>query len=608
MNPTTPDELPPVVVLRRKPRVAEVIGHLSPFERLLAGLLLLAFIISGTAALYRVSHSLLVEVPRDGGTFTEGIVGTPRFVNPLLANTDADQDLTALVYAGLMTRNPDGTLVPELADHYTVSDDGTTYTFTLRDGLTFQDGVPLTADDVVFTVTEAATEAIRSPLFANWDGVTVKATDAHTVTFTLPQPYAPFIENTTLGILPKHIWNGLSADKFSFSQFNVTPVGAGPYRVVSVVRDRSGIPTSYELAAFDQYALGTPHISHVSFHLYRNSDEALAAYTAGTIDAVHGIAPASIDAALKSPVGLPHTAILRAPQLRIFAVFFNQNKQPVFLHDEVRRALDEATPRMDIVGTILHGYGTALDTPLPPYLYTAAATEDADTGTESGTAGTSTASSTPQLDHIARAQQILEHAGWARDATSGVYMLKQKKGDPLTLSFTLSTVNTPELNDAAQRIVAAWRDMGAQVDLKVYDPSDLAQSIIRPRRYEALLFGEVIGHEADMYAFWHSSQRNDPGLNVAEFADIEADAALEKARTELDPTKRKELFGTFVARVADQHAAVFLYAPDFVYLVHDRVQNVSLHPIADPSDRFDGIQNWYIETDSVWPFVQQFID
>ena len=169
---------------------------MSPLEKVVGFLLLTTAIVSGTLLASSARDKTLIDMPRNGGIYTEGIVGTPRFANPLLAVSGPDRDLTAVVYAGLMKRNATNELVPELAQEYSVSTDGTVYTFTLKDGLTFHDGTPLTADDVVYTIKQAANPAVRSPLYANWEGVKVEAKDARTVSFTLPEPYAPFIENT----------------------------------------------------------------------------------------------------------------------------------------------------------------------------------------------------------------------------------------------------------------------------------------------------------------------------------------------------------------------------------------------------------------------------
>lgn len=565
---------------------------------MVAFVLVLVLFSTGATFYYHKNMRAVIEIPRSGGTHTEGVIGTPRFINPLLAVSRADQDIAAVVYAGLLTRDATGQLIPELAASYNISEDGTVYTFTLKDGLTFHDGTPLTAADVEFTIRRAASPGIHSPLFADWEGVGVDVRDERTIVFTLPEPYQPFLNNATIGILPKHLWADLSDDEFSFSQFNVEPIGAGPYKLRDTVVDASGIPNSYHLSAFEGYSLGTPHIDHLVFSLHRDNTELLQAFAEKQVDAIHAVSTTNLTQLLAQEDRHPLISLLRTPQLRVFGVFLNQNKQPVLLRDEVREALSIATPKHTIVGEVLGGYGNILKNPIPPGTLI---------GTSSARDAATEPTDLPSSNTINEAQTLLEVAGWERASGSDIYVY-ETDDQTLELSFSLATIDSPELVQAAELIADAWGAIGAQVDLKVYDATDLTQSIIRPRRYDALLFGLDIGHELDLYAFWHSSQRNDPGLNVAQFADIEADATLEQLRTERDATKRQQLLSTFVERVHDEQASIFIYSPDFTYVVQNNIHNVTLHPIADASERFDTIHTWYLETDHVWPIIDEWFE
>lgn len=560
-----------------------------PAEWVLATLLGLVALTMGTTLLYRANSATLVSIPKDGGVHVEGILGSPRFINPLLAVSDADNDLTTLVYAGLLTLAPDGSLVPELAESYTISDDGRTYHFVLKDDLTFQDGTPLTTADVAFTVERAKDVLLKSPKFLNWDGVDVVVHNEKEIDFVLPEPYAPFIENTTLGILPMHIWGQLATDEFPFSEFNNTAVGSGPYQIENVVRDAGGIPTRYELRSFDRYALGAPHLSKLVFNLYRNNEELIAAYDKGAVDAMHSIPHEQ----LENLAGANDTKLYRAPYLRVFALFLNHNRQPLFLRDEVATALAMAVPKQAIVSKVLGGYGTILNGPFPPGMLPA----DTDTPHENTVDGSEST--------LAEAQALLESAGWER-GEDGVYVRTTEK-ETLRLALALVTANTPELVGATETVAESWRKLGVDVDLKVFDPSDLTQSVIRPRRYDALLFGIVVGREMDMYAFWHSSQRNDPGLNIAQYADIEADSLLTNARAATSSAERTELYARFDTLVRKAHTAVFLYSPDFLYVTRDAIQGIQFRNVTTPADRFAGVHEWYKDTDHVWPFIEDLL-
>jgi peptide/nickel transport system substrate-binding protein len=532
--------------------------------------------ISSIALLYILNASLLVASPAHGGSLVEGLLGSPRFINPVLALSDADRDLTALAYSGLLRATPEGEYVPDLASDYTVSDDGRTYTFTLRDGMTFHTGLPVTADDVVFTVAKIQDPALKSPLRANWDGVVAEAPDARTVRFTLKAPYAPFIKNLTLGILPHALWSGVSSEEFSFSELNASPVGSGPYRVENITRTASGIPSSYQLKPFAGYSLGQPYLS-LTLRFYQSEDALVQALQGGQVDAASGISPEKL-------VGLDDVNIATTPLNRVFAVFFNQNQSELLRQKAVRSALNVAIDRADLIQKVLGGYGTALTGPVPPSVLAAEAS-----------------SSTPQGLEAARA--ILAKDGWVMN-DAGVLTKTTGKGSSAatqTLSFDLATANVPELRAAAQYLHDAWGRLGVQVNVKIFEAGDLSQNVIRPRHYDALLFGEVIGRELDLFAFWHSSQRNDPGLNVAGYANSAADRVLESLRQTSAPAERASLYKEFTDELAQDVPAVFLYAPDFVYSIPKDIQGLDLGLVESPSDRFLSVTQWHREVDYVWP-------
>lgn len=537
-------------------------------------------VVSSTGLLYLLKSDFMVMVPARGGSLSEGILGSPRFINPVLAISDADRDLTALVYSGLLRATPEGGYVPDLAESYSISEDGKIYTFVLRDHLTFHDGTPVTADDVVYTVNRAQDPALKSPLRANWDGVQVEAADPKTVRFTLKSAYAPFIENLTLGILPKVRWGTISNEEFAFSELNAEPVGSGPYSIATVDHTSSGIPSTYVLHSYNNYALGEPYLRTVTLHFYQSESALTAALSRGEIDSASGLSPANLS-------GIPKANILTSPLNRVFGVFFNQNQSVVLRDKAVRTALNDAINRNELVTQVLGGYGTPLTGPVPPTILG-----------DAYAAGTSTGA---QLAQAAREQLISK--GWTprEDGVLQKTTGTGKNASTVTLEFDLATANVPELRAAAEYLRATWGQMGALVDVKIFEQGDLSQNIIRPRKYDALLFGEVVGRELDLFAFWHSSQRNDPGLNIAGYANSTADKALAELRQTANPAKRSELLNTFTEEMSKDVPAVFLYAPDFVYSIPNDIAGVDLGFIETPDDRFLSLPQWHKETDEVWP-------
>jgi peptide/nickel transport system substrate-binding protein len=542
---------------------------------------------SSLALLFMLNSALLVAVPAHGGSLSEGIIGAPRFINPVLAISDADRDLSSLVYSGLLKATPDGTYIPDLAQSYTISPDGKTYTFVLKKNATFQDGAPVTADDVVFTIAETQDPAIKSPARANWDGVTVTEVDAETVQFTLKSPYAPFIANLDLGILPKHLWQNVTAEEFPFSELNTSPIGSGPFMIAGTSHTSAGIPSSYTLAPFSKYVLGEPYLDGITFHFYQSEDDLVAGLKDGEIEAASGISPASLSV-------LQGLTIDRSPLNRVFGVFFNQNQSTVLRDATVRDALNNSIDRSALVAQVLGGYGTPLTGPIPPSI-------------APGVADQPTAS-TSQAELIAAARAELLKAGWSPGADGYLQKVSGtgKNKQTTELSFSLATGNVPELRAAAEYLRQTWGQVGVKVNVQIYDQGDLSQNVIRPRSYDALLFGEEVGRELDLFAFWHSSQRNDPGLNIALYANATADSILEQLRATNDPTQRNVLYQEFLTQINKDVPAVFLYSPDFVYIVPKDLQGVDLGFIETPSDRFLSVTGWHRETDYVWPiFVQK---
>ncbi len=532
--------------------------------------------VSALIMLKKASDAFSIEIPVQGGMIREGVIGYPRYVNPLLPITDSGKDLSELVFSGLMRLGSDGKLDYDLAESYTLSDDGLTYTFTLKDNIYFHDNTPVTAYDVEYTVNKIKDPIIKSPKAANWDGVDVKAVDPKTVVFTLKKAYAPFIENLTLGILPKHIWKDIDSDGFLFSEFNFEPVGSGPYKIKEIVRNSSGLPEYYHLVPFDKYTNGDPYIEDVYMYFYTNEDELLSAYQSGTIDSMSSISPENI-----KKIDLSRSQIVKTPLPRTYAVFLNQNKNKLFADPNIRKALRLATPKQDIINNVLLGFATPIESPLPPSISTIKPYDGS--------------YDEAKQDALA----LLAKSGWTIDTTTGLATKKDKKSSQ-TLSFSLSIPDVTELKAVANELKSAWATIGVTVDVKVFDNTDLQQKIIVPRDYEALLFGESTGRNSDFFAFWHSSERNHPGLNIALYTNPKADKILQDLRTTNDDTKKATLYRNLENEIDKDTGAIFLYSPDLVYIVPKEIQGIAMKSITGSFERFATISSWYEETEKIW--------
>ncbi len=575
--------IPPLKKLSLFERYFKMILSLKASDSFLFKSVLLICCIFGALYLIQLSTAHTVQVATHGGTFSEGIVGTPRFVNPVLAVTKADKDLSTLIYDGLMTLGSDGSLVPSIAESVTVSDDGLTYNVILKKDVRFSDDIPLTARDVAFTVLRIQDPVIGSPLRSSFDGVSIEEVGEYEINFVLPLPYSPFIENLSFGILPEHVWKDANAEEFPFSQHNSEPIGSGPYTVANIERNTSGIPETYILKANTHYHVRAPQIETIELHFFPSENKLVQGFKEKTIESVAGLDPATI-AELNLDPATHH--LERIPLPRTFAVFFNENKTPALRDLSARKALNRAINKHELVKNVLGGYGNALSSPVPPGFGI------------SIPISTSTDTSVPDLD---AARDILKKGGWKLNTETQVWE-KTIDGNKTPLTFSLATVGNSTFEATAEYLRSTWEQLGVPVTVKQFEQSDLTQSIIRPRDYQALLFGTQLGRSLDYFSFWHSSQRNDPGLNVALYANITTDSILSEMRRNISASSRSEATIKFANELDSETPAIFLYAPELLYVFPNEVTGATFMGVGDAQERFAGVYNWYIKTESVWPF------
>lgn len=538
---------------------------LIAFFALVAGIALLFWL----GALYVASTRV---IPEAGGEYTEGIASQPRYINPILSQTsEADADLSQLVYSGLFGYDASGSLVKRLASDYTVSEDGKLYTVTLRQGVKWHDGEEMTADDVVYTIQAIQDPTYKSPLRSNWLSVDVASVDRYTVTFSLKKAYFGFLGNLSVGILPKHIWETIAPENFLLADYNLAPIGSGPYRFFDTDQDSSGNVLSYELRAFEDYFDGAPYISKIIFHFYPDEAALIDAYNRKEVMGINSVTPANLSILEERK----STKVYEIAIPRIFAIFFNVVKNVSLGNDEVREALSYATDREAIVRDVLGGKGQPAYTASLPFM-----------------AGYAPDLALPRFDP-GKANQILDDKGWKR----GEGGVRSKGG--VTLEFEIMAPDWPELVKTADLLKTEWEKIGARVTIKISSASDLQREAIRPREYQALLFGEAAMIDSDPYSFWHSSQKNDPGLNLALFDNKDADDLLSTLREELDPEKQKETYRAFQEILYKENPAVFLYAPSYLYVVSSAVKGIDVKSVDAGAYRLSNIKEWYIETQRV---------
>jgi peptide/nickel transport system substrate-binding protein len=561
------------------PRVPRMLSHGEKIAiKLLVGLIVISCIALGIQ--YYLRHTIVVA--KVGGDYVEGIVGEPKTVNPLFADSsnEVDKSLTGLVFRGLMKFNPDLSVDLDLAERFEQSEDMKEYTFYLKHDVKWHDysrqqGIDqyVTADDVVFTIQAIQNPQYGSPLRSNFNGVRVEKIDNYSVRFSLDDAFAPFLANMTVGIVPKHIWQHIPPTNAPLAEANLKPIGNGPYRFKSLEKDKLGVLQSFKLERFADYYGDAPYIDTITFMFYQNSDLLLNAYASKKVDGVNFLLPEQKKRVLDDRDMNFHSINLST----YHGLFFNEINSKPLQDKQVRISLSHATDRERIVAEALNDQGIPVFGPILP-----------------GFIGFNPELQKYEFD-VGKAESILHEAGW--QDTNG-NNTRDKGG--VELEITLRTTDFPEHQKTASLIQKQWERIGVKLNVEEYDSSILQQRFIRQRDYEMLLFGEIVGHDPDPFVFWHSTQRRDPGLNLTSFNNRSADNLLDEARRTDVAEERTTKYIHFQNIIAEEIPAIFLYAPTYLYGQHPDIRGFDVQTIATPSERFLNVGDWYIKTQREW--------
>lgn len=532
-----------------------------------------ALVVLVAALVYALISSYLhstVAVPKMGGTYSEGIVGAPKFINPLYEQTsDADQDLTTLVYSGLMKLDVNYKIAPDLAESFEVSADKKAYTFHLRHNVKWHDGSAFTADDILFTVGAIQNQNYASPLRPSLKDVEVTKIDDSTVKFTLQEPFAPFLSNLTFGILPAHIWENVPPQNAPVVEQNLEPVGTGPFKFKEFKKQKdTGQILTLTLERNSDYYNGVPYIQNLEFHFYQNPDDLIAAFNASKIDGMNYIDALSTSKIQRRNITLHE---FRLPVYT--ALFLNPSANSVLNELGIRKALAYGINRNTLIQNILGGHGVQATGPLLP-----------------GFLGHSNDISTYPHD-LEIAKKLLRDAGYVQNPDGYFYT---KQGHRLVVH--LQTTDWSQNVATANAVADAWKAIGVECKVQTFTVSEIQQTFIRPRKFEILLFSQNIGTDPDIYPFWHSSQAFDPGLNLSFLRDKDLDDALERARRTSDSAQRTAEYLTVQRKITDSVGAIFLFSQNYLYPTTKDLRGFDMKNISVPADRFLDAEKLFVKT------------
>lgn len=500
------------------------------------------------------SNKFLIEIPTYGGSLSEGVLGVPRYINPILASTDSEKDLSKLIFSGLLKKDVDGNFVNDIASDISESEDKLTYTLSINPDAKFHDKVKLTADDIVFTLNKIQDKKINSPIAINFEGVTLEKIDDYTIVFHLKKPFFYFKESLTFGILPKHLLENLSSEEFALSEFNINPIGSGPFKIDSIAK-KSNIANKYTLIINKDYLSGRPYLDEIIINIYPNTDDLLSALNDGRIESTAHLNYSSLKGISKT-----NKNVLSRNLTTVYSVSFNPNKNNLLADKNIRNSLANLIDKQSIIDSVFDGYVTKKDVFFRDSDYLLESTD---------------ASETENLEKVREKNLII------------------------------TTADIPELRQVTEEIANTWKMQGINVEVLVYSLSNLAE-IIKNRDFEILVFGSIIERDTDLYAYWHSTQRTYPGLNITGYMSNTLDKNLESLRQDFTD-ERKVFLEEINSELIKEMPAIPLYSNNLNYMFNNEDLSLEINKflpenMLDKSERFVRVEEWFKFKEKVWRF------
>jgi peptide/nickel transport system substrate-binding protein len=526
--------------------------------------------------------------------YREGVLGRPESVSPLTARTQADRDLVALLFPGLVRNGPNGTLVPALAARWSVDREGRTWTFELRPDARWHDGRPVTADDVVFTIRTLQDADYQGPRAASWTGIKVAATGVRTVTFTLDIPLGGFLQAATQPIAPVHLLGDVPVGLLPDDPFGQAPVGAGPFELTvldarhavlrPVTDEPAATPESASVAPTDSLVTPRPttrpelpqaYLDGIEFHYYDDQEELAADYAAGAVDGVSG-ADATVAAHLDKA---EDTFLLRYPGSTLTAVLFNLRPgNPAFATPAVRTALLQIIDREAVIEEAFQGAAVQAESPIPP----------------SSPLFDPTAAPAVERDP-AGAAKALEGAGWSN--VDGSWRLPGAD-KPLEIELVSPDPDSSPSVHAAARVVARnWNAFGLQVNHVALPAAEFVRSRISGGTFQVAVADLAIGLDPDLYPLLASTQTLTGGSNVIGLQDPVLDPLLVTARKPGPENERRAAYSKLQEQLAAGRYLLPLAFADETVIVNERLSGPVIRQVADPSDRFWDVLTWRLADD-----------
>ncbi|MGE4265010.1 MAG: peptide-binding protein [Desulfovibrio sp.] len=486
--------------------------------------------------------------PEYGGRMVEATIGEPSNLIPPLATDASSHEVADLIYVSPLKYDKDINLVPHAAQSCEVLEEGRLLRFTLRQGIRWTDGTPLTARDVEFTYKLMVDP--KTPTAYAEDYLAVKEfkrTGEYTFEARYDKPFARALVTWAHAILPRHLLEGQDLLKTPLAR---QPVGAGPYMLKEWTAGSRLV-----LVANPDYFEGRAYIDQVVMRVIPDQSTQFMELKSGNLD-IMNLTPQQY--LLQTSEQAWAANYRKFQYLSSGYAFLGYNlKSPLFKDVRVRRALLHAIDKDEIVRGVLLGLGLATGGPYKP-----------------GTWAFNEAVPANEFDP-AKARRLLAEAGWTRKSPDGP--LVDGRGTPFAFTILTNQGNSQRIK-AAIIIQSRLKDLGITVEIRTVEWAAFIKEFVDKGRFDAVILSWNILQDPDLYDVWHSSKAEPGGLNFVGYKNAELDALLERGRRMLDQTKRKPLYDRIQEILHEDQPYCFLYVPMALPMVHARVMGIEPAP------------------------------
>jgi len=502
------------------------------------------------------------SAPDYGDAIVTASISDATTLIPIVASDSASHEICALIYNGLIRYDKDLNITDELARSWDIKEDGREIIFYLREGVKWHDGMPFTAEDVLFTFQKLIDPDVRTPYGGDFKKIeSFEIIGPYAIKITYKEPFAPALSSWGMPIIPKHV---LEKEDLNTTRYRRFPIGTGPYKFT---RWKSG--QRIDLKANEDYFRGRPYVSRYIYRIIPDTATMFLELQAEGVDFM-GLTPLQYKRQTENEFFKKHYNKFRYPSFGYTYLGYNLLNDK-FKDKRVRKALNLAVDKQELIDGVLMGLGRICTGPFVPESW--AFDEKV----------------VPDTHDLYAAEELLFEAGWSDTNRDGVI---DKDGLPFEFTILINQGNDSR-KYAAEIIQHQLSRIGIKVKIQIMEWSVLLTEFINKKRFEAVLMGWGLSRDPDCYDIWHSSKIKEGEFNFISYQNKEVDSLLEQGRRIFNQEKRARIYHKIHAILYDEQPYMFLWVADSLPIVHKRFKGV------EPAAAGIGYNftEWYVPTE-----------